>query len=155
MIEKNIERWEDIPKVKISNMDKKPIVTSKLKEHSDLINSDWDIKNNKSFRTLEKIYLTNLHKVNNNIIRTPHKDLYNIISDKEILRLAYKKLSKNKGAMTPGSGNITYCNINESFLDKLSEELKKEEFTWNPFRRIYVEKPGNKKKKETFWYQRL
>ena len=150
MIEKNIERWEDIPEVKISNMDKKPIVISKLKEHSDLINSDWDIKNNKSFRTLEKIYLTNLHKVKNNIIRTPHKDLYNIISDKEILRLAYKKLSKNKGAMTPGSGNITYCNINESFLDKLSEELKKEEFTWNPFRRIYVEKLGNKKKKRPF-----
>jgi retron-type reverse transcriptase len=149
MIKKNnsindIERWEHIPKAKLGILEKKSKISSDFKKQSDLINSDWNNSNNKSLRILKNIYINNIEKVKNNQIRTSHNNLYNIICDKEILRLAYRKLSDNKGAMTPGSENITANNINDSFLQKLSEDLKNEKFVWNPLRRIYVEKSGKK-----------
>jgi len=49
--------------------------------------------------------------------------------------------------MTPGSVNITATDINEKKLEEIGTELKEQRFIWNPAKRIYVEKPGNKKKK--------
>lgn len=140
----NIERWEDIPKAKISKTKKQNLISNELSIQSKKINTDWNNKDNKSLRILNNLYYNNLNKVKNNQQRNPHKDLFNIICDKEILRLSYRKLSKNKGAMTPGSVDITATDINDHFLDKLSLELKNDKFTWNPARRIYVEKPGKK-----------
>jgi len=144
----DIERWEDIPKAKISKARKQKEVTKSLKIESSNINTGWFNADNKSLRILNNLYINNINKVKNNQIRMPHKDLYGIVCDIEILRLAYRKLSKNKGAMTPGSIDITTKDIDNNFLEKLSYDLRMEKFSWSPARRIYVEKPGKKNKKK-------
>lgn len=147
-ISEDVERWEDIPKAKISDYKKRENISSQFSTQSAIMDNDWSGINNKSIRILKNLYDTNLKKVNDNIDRTPHKDLFEIVCDKEILRLAYRKLSKNKGATTPGAVDITTTHINDKFLENLSLELKEEKFKWNPAKRIYVEKPGKKVKKK-------
>lgn len=142
-----VERWEDIPKAKIRKYNKKEKIANEFDEESKKMNSGWNKKENKSLRILDNLYNSNLKKVQEKVPRTSHKNLYSIICDKEMLRVAYRKLSKNKGAMTPGSENITAKDINDEFLENLAKELKEQTFKWNPARRIYVEKPGNKKKR--------
>lgn len=142
-----IERWEDIPKVKHKKKRKIPAITEELKEKSTEIVNYKKNEENKSLIILEKIYNKNVKKIRNKEDLKPHKDLYNILCDKEILRLSYKKIANNKGAMTPGVVNITATDINESFINKLSKELKERKFKWNPAKRIYIEKPGKNNKK--------
>lgn len=140
-------RWEDIPKKGMSNLRKIKKVSDDFDSLSLKIGNIYLNEEYRSLKILKNIYDKNKTRIANNQELTPHKNLYSIICDKNMLRIAYRTLSKNKGAMTPGSVEITTTDINEKFLDELSIELKMGTFKWNPSKRIYIEKPGKAKKR--------
>lgn len=140
-------RWEDIPKKGVSNLRKFEIVT---KDFDSLSIKMGDMSNRvefKSLKILKKIYYKNKTRIAKGQEILPHKNLYSIVCDKEMLRLAHRNLSRNKGATTPGAVNITATNIDENFLGELSKELSEGNFKWNPSKRIYIKKPGKNKKR--------
>lgn len=74
-----------------------------------------------------------------------HKNIYDLVSSKDLLRVSYKKLSSNRGSMTPGGKGVTADSTSEEKIEKISQELKKGLFKWTPVNRIEVQKPGRKK----------
>lgn len=71
-----------------------------------------------------------------------HKNLYDLVISKDLLRVSYKKLRTNRGAMTPGTDNQTADNMSEEVIKKLHLSLKNNTFKWNPVKRIDIQKPG-------------
>lgn len=136
-----ISSWEQIPKVK----------TSKFKKNQDvsilLENAPDKFKESKSIKILENIYKKNTIILKIGKTLEPHEDLMNIISDVDLLLLAYRKLSRNKGALTPGSTNNTADNVSIKSIQNLSKNLKNGTFKWTPIRRVKIPKPGKKDKR--------
>lgn len=145
--QKKVDRWEDSPKAKMNKYSERKNMMIESKDQSDNFNTGWYQENDLAIRILENLYNSNLSKVKENKERFPHKNLYKIVCNKEILRLAHRKLLKNKNVMIPWAEDITAININDKFLEDLSNDLINEKFTWNTAKRIDVEKSGNKKKK--------
>ena len=75
------------------------------------------------------------------------KGLYQLLTDKELLIQAYSKISKKKGALTPGPkiDKTTADSTSLDTIDKISQELKNNEFIFKPLRRIYIDKTGTNK----------
>jgi hypothetical protein len=71
-----------------------------------------------------------------------HNNLYPLVISKELIRVSYDKLKKNKGALTPGSANITADSTSETIIENLHNSLKTNTFQWNPVNRIEIQKPG-------------
>lgn len=63
------------------------------------------------------------------------------------MRIAYNKLSKNKGALTPGTENSTADGFSESLINQISASLMCGTFKWSAIRRIYIPKPGKSEKR--------
>lgn len=53
----------------------------------------------------------------------------------------------NKGALTPGTEKFTIDDVDLDAILEISENLKKQNYKFNPVRRIYIPKPGKKKKR--------
>lgn len=137
-------RWEDIPKAKISQYSKKEDVTERILQAKSKKISD--IKS-KQISVLSRIRTAAIKMSEGEIPFRKHGDLYNLVSSVDLLVVAHKKLSKNKGAMTPGSSDDTADNINMSSIIELSTSIKKETFTWSRTRRIQIPKAGSFGKK--------
>lgn len=133
--------WNDIPKKKISQFKKKPLVSYLL----NMASKNFEFS--KPVLVLERIYKKNSKLLETNQPLTPHKDLYSLLHNKDLLRLAFRKLSKNKGANTPGPDGITVDNISEAQIEELSNILKNHSFKWSPVRRIMIPKPGKPEKR--------
>lgn len=71
-------------------------------------------------------------------------NLYNLVADVNLLRLAYNKLSKNKGAMTPGVTGSKAYSTSEELLQKISNSLMNGTFKWSRTKRVRIPKPGKK-----------
>lgn len=84
---------------------------------------DESIKNNKGFRVYD--------------------NLMSLVSDKNILKLAYGNIKSNKGSMAPGfdSNNIP-DGFDKTKIEKLSEELKTGIYRFPKVRRTWIPKPG-------------
>jgi retron-type reverse transcriptase len=136
MNQNKIQRWETIEKTKLSRYDKQLDVSRELKEAAS------EFTYSQSVNLLNIIYISKRHKLENQIPLEKHGDLYSIISSPDILRLAYRKLSKNKGALTPGTQGSTADDVSEEYIQKLSQRLKDETFKWSRTRRIWIPKPG-------------
>ncbi len=129
------QSWENIIKAK----------TSSLKKEEDV---SLTIDRNKqgaislAVTLLERIYRSVESHYSKNQIPPKHGDLIKILSDPDILRIAYNKLSKNKGSLTPGSKGITADSMSEDTIQKISSKLKTGSYKWSPVKRIFVPKPG-------------
>lgn len=70
--------------------------------------------------------------------------LIDIISDKHFLIKAYNEIRSNPGNMTKGSDNETLDEINETYFENLSRDLKSGKFTFRPGRVVLIPKKHGK-----------
>lgn len=74
-------------------------------------------------------------------------DLFNLLYDKEWLRLAHDRVKQNSGSLTAGCDRINVRTFDENLednLQKLAQELKSGIFKPLPVRRVYIPKSGDK-----------
>ncbi len=69
------------------------------------------------------------------------------MSDPDLLRIAYKKLSTNKGALTPGPYGDTPDGFSEEKIQIISKKILNGTYTWSPIKRIMIPKPGKTTKR--------
>lgn len=140
MKKKKIETWDQIPKIKWTNLPKKEKVTQLFQLNQTLIKS-------KALIVLENINTRITREIDNGKNIVPIKDIFNIVTSPDILRISYNKIKLNKESITPGSyHSISADSFSEEKIRKLSELLRKKLFQWKPVRRIIIDKPGKLEK---------
>ncbi|MFN8472127.1 MAG: reverse transcriptase domain-containing protein [Anaerolineae bacterium] len=77
----------------------------------------------------------------------PINDLYRQLWNPDLYLLAYGRLAKNHGALTPGATPETADGMSLEKLDTIIEALRSERYRWTPARRIYAEKKRSTKKR--------
>ena len=70
--------------------------------------------------------------------------LIHIISDPEILILAYEILKSKPGNLSPGNDSITLDRIDLNWFSETSKILKAGKYNFRPARRVYIPKQGRK-----------
>lgn len=75
------------------------------------------------------------------------KNLYELISSPNLMRISHKKLSKNEGASTPGSNSESVEGFSELKIQNLSKLLEEKKFSWSPIRKVEIPKPNSNKKR--------
>lgn len=79
--------------------------------------------------------------------KTKFDDLYSLLCKKEMFIQALGNLGKNKGSMTAGTNKETIDGISLQRIEELVSKIKDGTFRFSPFRRIFIPKPGKKKKR--------
>lgn len=73
------------------------------------------------------------------------KDVYKrIMLEPEVMEVAYRKVSKKKGAMTAGIDGVTLDGMSRKRLNQILLELKSHSFNFKPARREYIPKANGK-----------
>lgn len=91
--------------------------------------------------------LEELKKVNKENLKHINDKLIHIVSDVNILILAYEYIKSNPGNFTPGVNPTTLDKIDLEWFHNVSNKLKAGKYNFSPARRSYIPKPGNSKKK--------
>src|ERR1700752_1513458 len=68
------------------------------------------------------------------------EDVYRQRFNPALYLIAYGKLYRNKGAMTPGVTEETVDGMNLEKIQVIIEAVRNERYRWSPARRIYIEK---------------
>jgi group II intron reverse transcriptase/maturase len=71
----------------------------------------------------------------------PLERVYRQLFNRELYLLAYSKIYRNAGSMTPGANPETVDGMSMAKIDAIIEQLRYERYHWTPVRRIYIEKP--------------
>jgi retron-type reverse transcriptase len=87
---------------------------------------------------LEDLYLRSERFTNESVDR----NLYKILTNVELLELAYNKLRSKPGQMTPGVKPETLDGISKEVLEDIVAKLKNESFQFSPGRRVQIPKPS-------------
>jgi group II intron reverse transcriptase/maturase len=77
----------------------------------------------------------------------PLARVYRQLFNRELYLLAYGKIYRNAGSMTPGASTETVDGMSLAKIDAIIEQLRYERYHWTPVRRIYIEKPHSTKKR--------
>jgi len=77
----------------------------------------------------------------------PLERVYRLLFNRDMFLLAYGRISKNAGAMTPGATDETVDGMSLVKIDTLIEALRYERYRWTPVRRTYAEKKNSTKKR--------
>jgi group II intron reverse transcriptase/maturase len=77
----------------------------------------------------------------------PLERVYRLLFNRELYLLAYSRIYRNKGAMTPGATAETVDGMSLAKIDAIIERLRHERYRWTPVRRVYIEKKGSTKKR--------
>lgn len=77
----------------------------------------------------------------------PLEDVYRQLYNPKLYLLAYGRIYRNKGAMTPGVTAETVDGMSMAKIERTIEQLRYERFHWHPTRRVYIEKKSSKKKR--------
>jgi group II intron reverse transcriptase/maturase len=103
--------------------------------------SNSNISNNLcvSLKELMDINKKNTAHINDNLI--------SIVSQPEILILAYEIIKNKPGNLTAGSNAVTLDKITLGWFSKTSCKLKSGKFKFKPARRVYISKPQKKASK--------
>lgn len=75
----------------------------------------------------------------------PLQDLYRQLFNPDLYLLAYGRLYRNHGAMTPGTTTETVDGMSLTKIERIIEALRLERYRWTPVRRIYIQKPNSEK----------
>ena len=75
----------------------------------------------------------------------PLEGLYRQLYNPSLYLLAYGRIYRNVGAMTPGATEETADGMSLAKIGKLIDALRHERYRWTPARRVYIEKKGSKK----------
>lgn len=77
----------------------------------------------------------------------PLERVYRHLYNRELYLLAYSKLYRNDGAMTPGATPETVDGMSLAKIDTIIEVIRQERYRWMPVRRTYIEKKQSTKKR--------
>jgi retron-type reverse transcriptase len=77
----------------------------------------------------------------------PLEDVYRQLYNPELYLVAYGKIYRNKGAMTPGVTSETADGMSLEKIQRILETLRSERYQWQPARREYIEKKNSMKKR--------
>jgi group II intron reverse transcriptase/maturase len=77
----------------------------------------------------------------------PLERVYRLLYQRDLYLLAYGKLYRNHGALTPGSSPETVDAMSLRKIDTLIAALRQERYRWTPVRRVYIEKKRSTKKR--------
>jgi group II intron reverse transcriptase/maturase len=75
----------------------------------------------------------------------PLEDLYRQLFNPDLYLLAYGRLYRNQGAMTPSTTPETVDGMSLTKIERIIEALRSERYRWTPVRRTYIEKPHSQK----------
>jgi len=70
----------------------------------------------------------------------PLQRVYRLLFKRELILLAYGRIAKNAGALTPGVTKETADGMSLVKIDAIIEALRSERYRWTPVRRTYIEK---------------
>jgi retron-type reverse transcriptase len=76
----------------------------------------------------------------------PLERLYRCLFNPRLYLIAYGKIYRNHGAMTPGVTPETVDGMRLSKIQAIIEALRCERYRWQPARRVYITKKGPAKK---------
>lgn len=74
------------------------------------------------------------------IQQRPLTRIYRMLFSEELYLIAYNKLYRNKGALTPGSANDTIDGMNYARIRSIIDDLRHERLRFRPSRRIQIPK---------------
>jgi len=77
----------------------------------------------------------------------PLERVYRLLFNREFYLMAYGRIYRNAGAITPGSTPETVDEMSLTKIDSIIEALRYERYRWTPTRRIYIEKKHSTKKR--------
>ncbi len=77
----------------------------------------------------------------------PLERIYRLLFNRDLYLHAYGRLSRNEGAMTPGSTSETVDGMSLAKIDAIIEALRFERYRWTPVRRAYIEKKNSTKQR--------
>jgi group II intron reverse transcriptase/maturase len=75
----------------------------------------------------------------------PLERLYRLLFNRDLYLLAYGRIYRNDGALTPGSTPETVDGMTVAKIDALIAKLRVERYRWTPVRRVSIEKKGSTK----------
>jgi len=75
----------------------------------------------------------------------PLEGLYRQLYNPSLYLLAYGRIYRNAGAMTPGATKETVDGMSLAKIGRIIDALRHERYRWAPARRVYIEKKGSKK----------
>ena len=77
----------------------------------------------------------------------PLERVYRLLWNRDLFLLAYGRIAKNDGALTPGVTNETADGMTLAKMDAIIEALRSERYRWTPVRWTYIEKKHSTKKR--------
>ena len=77
----------------------------------------------------------------------PLDRIYRQLYNRELYLVAYGRLYRNKGAMTPGVSEETVDGMSLRKIDAIIEAVRYERYRWTPVKRVYITKPGSARKR--------
>jgi hypothetical protein len=77
----------------------------------------------------------------------PLERVYRCLFNPDLYLLAYGKIYRNAGAMTPGATYETVDGMSLGKIETIITALRAERYRWTPVRRTYIEKKGTMKKR--------
>jgi hypothetical protein len=77
----------------------------------------------------------------------PLERVYRCLYNPDLYLLAYGKIYRNAGAMTPGVTSETVDGMNLGKIEAIIGVLRQERYRWTPVRRTYIDKKGSAKKR--------
>lgn len=114
-----------------------------------ILQSEFESKMAPTFSIIDGIYKRSTNNVKTSLLPPSRKfdDLYCLLHRKELFIQAYGNLKNNKGSLTAGPDNITMDGISLARIENLVEAIKNGRYKFKAYRRIYIPKPGKKKKR--------
>jgi len=77
--------------------------------------------------------------------RLPLERVYRLLFNRELYLLAYGRIYRNAGAMTPGTTPETVDGMSLRKIDHIIDLLRHERYRWTPVRRVYIPKKRSTK----------
>jgi len=77
----------------------------------------------------------------------PLERVYRLLFNRELYLLAYGRIYRNAGALTPGATEETADGMSLAKIDAVIEALRFERYRWTPARRVYIEKQNSTNKR--------
>jgi group II intron reverse transcriptase/maturase len=78
------------------------------------------------------------------IERKPLQRVYRLLYHRELYKIAYAKIYRNRGATTPGSDAKTLDGMSAERISHIIDLIKGERYRWQPVRRTYIRKKSGK-----------
>jgi group II intron reverse transcriptase/maturase len=77
----------------------------------------------------------------------PLEDLYRQLFNPDLYLMAYGKIYRNQGAMTPGITEETTDGMSLEKIQTIIDAVRQERYRWTPGRRVYIDKKNSRKKR--------